>query len=351
MKEQMKGDKKLRLIGIPVLTLCLCVFFNLFFYLELGYPLWMVVVSNFCYVLFSFEFTRWIVLQTRERYPGFSKTWQRIILTVVSLLLAAFFLGAAHIHLEKDLLFADPTPKTIYNYLSAGGSTLFFTLIIASVYEAIYFLQQWHNIKEEKEVLEKANLHTQFELLKNQVQPHFLFNSLNTLISLVDEDPDRAKKFIKQLSFVYRYLLLSNKRTLIPLAEELKFIRAYFFLLQTRFEEGLLLHVAVDPTLESFLIPPLTLQILVENAVKHNLASKQQPLEISFFTDQQKKLTVKNKLRQKQALLPSSKMGLANISAKYRFLQQPDIQIVKTENEFMVSFFLINPTFKSPIYA
>ncbi|MDO1451499.1 histidine kinase [Rhodocytophaga aerolata] len=340
-------DWKLRMVAIAILTACLCVFFNLFFSFESGYPFWMIVLSNFIYVLLSFEFTRIVVFYVRKKNPGLKSSEKRIAWIGLTMVGASFLIGPAHIFIEKDLLFGENLPHTIYNYLSASGSTLFFTLIIASVYEAMYFFAQWHKTSLEKEALEKANLQTQFELLKNQVQPHFLFNSLNTLLSLVDEDTIRAKKFIKQLSFVYRYLLLSNEKTLISLGEELGFIQAYFFLLQTRFEEGLELKIAIPADLENYLLPPLTLQILLENAVKHNMLSSASPLLIRIESNDQQEILIRNNLQLKKASVHSARVGLANISAKYHFLNQPQILIRETEDEFIVRLPLIEP---SPVH-
>jgi len=182
----------------------------------------------------------------------------------------------------------------------------------------------------------------QLDSLKNQVQPHFLFNSLNTLQALVKSNENKtAVRFIGDLSQVYRYLLQSNEQQLISLEKELEFTHAYFGLLKTRFEDGIALEVNVDPAYRHAQIPPLTLQLLVENAVKHNMVSIAKPLHIKIFTNNSGELIVQNNLQCKPNNgMPSSKKGL-NIASKYALLRQPHVQIYEKEEVFEVRVPLI----------
>jgi LytS/YehU family sensor histidine kinase len=218
---------------------------------------------------------------------------------------------------------------------------LIYAAVITGVYEVQYYLQQWKHAFAEAEALKKENLQSQLDQLKNQVKPHFLFNSLNSLLALVDEDRQRAKKFIEELSFIYRYLLQCNEKELICLESELDFIKAFYFLLKTRFEDGLELEMDVAPHLKERMIPPLTLQMLVENAVKHNLISKASPLKIKIFTDANHNLVIINNRQKKNLSVQSAKVGLSNISAKYRLLNKPDILIQETETDFSITLNLI----------
>ncbi|EMR01249.1 hypothetical protein ADICEAN_03635 [Cesiribacter andamanensis AMV16] len=140
---------------------------------------------------------------------------------------------------------------------------------------------------------------------------------------------------------MYRYLLQSNDKVLIPLWRELEFIEAYMFLLKTRFEGGLFLETAIDQGLQEHVLPPLTLQLLVENAVKHNMISESMPLTIRIYTSSQDQLVVSNNLQKRKNTVPSSKMGLVNIAAKYQLLQQADIQISESSTHFQVHVPLI----------
>jgi LytS/YehU family sensor histidine kinase len=244
--------------------------------------------------------------------------------------------------MEQWMGFWRPEQINVYSYLYSIGMTLFFCQLIAGVYEALYYLEHWKKSVREAETLEKRNLQSQLESLKNQVSPHFLFNSLNSLSGLVEEDPKRALRFINELSAIYRYLLQSNEKPLIPLRKELEFIEAYLYLLQTRFEEGLSLVYDIPPALQEYMLPPLTLQILVENAVKHNMISASMPLHIKIYGDEAGNLIVLNNLQKRKTAVFSSKMGLVNISAKYQLLNQPDIIINETSEYFQVMVPLIN---------
>jgi LytS/YehU family sensor histidine kinase len=212
-------------------------------------------------------------------------------------------------------------------------------VLIAAFYELLFFMGAWQKATQETEELKKINLQVQLESLKNQVKPHFLFNSLNTLTGLVEKDAARAVKFIAELSNVYRYLLQSNEKEVVPLAQELQFTQAYVFLLQTRFGAGLSLQVDVPEPFALDLVPPLTLQLLVENAVKHNQVSVRKPLQVCI-TATDSFLTVQNNKQLKRSAA-STGMGLSNIAAKYRLLNQPDIIILDEESRFTVKVPLI----------
>jgi len=214
-----------------------------------------------------------------------------------------------------------------------------------SVYELLYSLSAWKRLAVETEALKRENLLSQLESLKEQVKPHFLFNSLSTLIGLIDEDRERAKTFVEELAYVYRYLLQSSEQVLIPLAEELAFIRAYYFLLKTRFEDRLHLDIRVSEEAGRQLLPPLTLQLLVENAVKHNQVSADSPLLISIRDEGPDRMVVTNTLRRKPSAVPSTGKGIAHLTTKYTLLRYPPPGLRETADEFIVMVHLIPPTF------
>jgi LytS/YehU family sensor histidine kinase len=221
-----------------------------------------------------------------------------------------------------------------------------FIIPIASIYEGLYLYRQWRITYYEAEQLKKENLQSQLDSLKAQISPHFLFNSLSTLSSLVSEDPKRAEWFIEELASVYRYLLQNNEQPLTTLENELRFIQAYFHLLQTRFGKGIELELQVDERYYSFLLPPLTLQLLLENAVKHNAVTVNRPLIIRVFTDEVNNLYVLNTVRKKNHTVPSDGTGLQNIRKKFRLLKQPDPTINQTDDCFQVML----PLLKSASY-
>jgi LytS/YehU family sensor histidine kinase len=217
----------------------------------------------------------------------------------------------------------------------------FFTIPLAAIYEGRYLYRQWWTTYYEAERLKKENLQSQLDSLKAQISPHFLFNTLSTLSSLVSEDPKKAERFIEELASVYRYLLQTNEQPLTTLHNELGFIEAYFHLLQTRFGAGIGLEIEVDEGYYGYLLPPLTLQLLVENAVKHNATLPARPLLIRIFSDEVNNLYVLNNLQPKQNAIASNHTGLRNIAAKFRLLNQPDVVVKKTDTCFQVTLPLI----------
>ena len=189
--------------------------------------------------------------------------------------------------------------------------------------------------------MEQEKTEMQMRALQSQINPHFLFNGLNTLSSLIDEDPNQAGEFVDELSKVYRYLLRSNENELTTLSVELGFIHSYFHLLKTRFGGSVSLDIHVDEPYGDALIPPLTLQLLVENAVKHNVVLAQKPLAIRIRTTDENVLIVENSLQRKTLRVESNGVGLSNITGKYQLLNQPPPRIEEIEGWFQVKLPLL----------
>ncbi len=192
--------------------------------------------------------------------------------------------------------------------------------------------------------LEQEKTDVQLRALQAQVNPHFLFNSLNSLSALIDDDPERAGQFVNELSVVYRYLLKANDELLTTLASELDFIQSYYQLLKTRYGNGLDLSIQVKAEYQMALIPPLTLQLLVENAVKHNVISSKRPLCVTIFADETGHLVVRYTLQPKKTRVLSNGVGLSTIATQFQRLQQPAPTIDDQDGFFTVSVPLINPS-------
>jgi sensor histidine kinase YesM len=220
-----------------------------------------------------------------------------------------------------------------------------FTTIIAAIviitYESIHTFGNWQQSRKEIDTLSKAQLQAELIILRQQVNPHFLFNSLNSLISLIGENPRQAEVFAEELSSVYRYLLRSNEQPLTSLANELEFIQSYYHLLKTRHGEALSLITRIRPGTETLQLPPLTLQLLIENAVKHNIILPELPLKIVLTTDAQQRLIVSNNLQRKASRALSNGIGLNNILTKYRMLGQPMPKVEEDGQEFRVTLPLV----------
>jgi len=283
----------------------------------------------------------WQVKRAWQRFAGLEQVKSRLVFSFLySISLVTPLMLFTHFAVEKLMGY----PGTEWNtgiFLSyfVNAFILCFTGIGAT--EAVYYYTRLRESEQEKEELLRINLLAQYDSLKQQVNPHFLFNSLNSLSSLIQVDPSKAEKFVEELSHVYRYLLQSSKDELTPLHRELGFIRSYLHLLQTRFGEGFVVTLEVPQAAQHLLIPPLTLQLLVENAVKHNEVSSENPLRLNIVVVEENWLKISNNLQKKTGAIPSEKVGLANIMAKYRLLGQLEVQVRDTGTEFIVLLPLI----------
>jgi LytS/YehU family sensor histidine kinase len=215
----------------------------------------------------------------------------------------------------------------------ASLSSLLITLVISLFMHGRAFLLHWRSTAIDAERLKKESIAARYESLKNQVNPHFLFNSFNALSNLVYEDQDKAVKFIKKLSEVYRYVLDTREKELVPLEEEKSFLDSYLFLQQIRFGNKLRMEVNLNGTRS--MVAPLVLQMLVENAIKHNIVSEESPLTIKLYTESDY-IVVENNLQKKMVLEEESAgIGLENICSRYAFLSDRKVEIIR-ENKFMV---------------
>jgi LytS/YehU family sensor histidine kinase len=226
----------------------------------------------------------------------------------------------------------DEYVETIYISLAV-------TFLISLVLHSRAFFLHWKNAALEAEKYQKESIEAKYESLRNQVNPHFLFNSLNALTNLVYEDQDKAVKFIKQLSEVYRYVLDTRGQEAVSLDQELKFLASYLYLQQIRFGDKLDVQFHLDGL--SSRVAPLALQMLIENAIKHNVVSEEDPLHIRLYYDTEY-IIIENNLQEKSLFRePSSGIGLDNISKRYEFLSGKKVEVVKTEKSFIVKLPII----------
>jgi sensor histidine kinase YesM len=277
----------------------------------------------------------------RNRFPKYSQTFKRIMFSLLiyvammSAAISVLFWGYDYIgFLGYEINMA----KYVWALIVGG----FCNLLATSFNEGAAFFERWREMVDEAEQLKKENLQSQLEGLKGQVNPHFLFNSLNSLSSLISEDPDKAEKFLDEMSKVYRYLLRTNEDGLTTLEAEMQFIYSYFHMLKTRYSDGLELETEINDQYLEYLLPPLTLQMLVENAVKHNMILKNSPLKILIMTTNSGKLVVSNNLQRKDRKVTSNKVGLTNIVNKYRLMKQEEIAVRDDGKEFAVVVPLIH---------
>jgi len=235
-------------------------------------------------------------------------------------------------------LFEPALNERLFRFLFNVTFILEFLLVVllSYIYRLVFYNQQ---IKMANQVLLKTNAETKYEVLKNQVNPHFLFNSFNTINSLILRDKEEAVNFVNNMSDVFRYVLES--REMVTLEEELRMMTAYTAMLNGRHGGKISVQMEIADVMLSYKLPPMALQILVENAVKHNVISARHPLHIRIFTRNNSELVVSNELHEKKVRERSTGLGLSNLNQRSKYLSNRDIIIQRTDNRFIVTVPLI----------
>ncbi|MXV38083.1 hypothetical protein GO491_05245 [Flavobacteriaceae bacterium Ap0902] len=208
------------------------------------------------------------------------------------------------------------------------------SMIIGAFFYILFYIKakfEKESAKQETKINQVTQTH---EALKSQIGPHFLFNSLNVLSGLVDENPDRAQTFIADLAQVYRYVLDQKDKEWVPVAEEIDFAENYLALIKTRFEDGLHVEIEEGLMISELQMAPLTLQLLLENCIKHNAISKEKPLEIKIFK-MNKTLIVENNLNPKKVFQEREGTGLNQIKQRYAFIDQ-EVKVTQSQDRFSV---------------
>lgn len=269
------------------------------------------------------------------------RIWAGIILTVLytvpAILLIHYILFVKMGNLPEARFFAK---NTMFVHLF----WILFSFTVTSFIYAREFMIAWKKSAKQETIKQEiiAKIETaKFESLKNQIDPHFLFNSLNVLTSLIGENPALAEKFTTKLSKVYRYVLEQRNKDVVPISEELKFAKTYMDLLKIRFEDAIIFsNLYVADVTQEFKIVPLSLQLLLENAVKHNVVSSYKPLQIKIYK-QGNYLHIENNLNAKEAIGKSTKVGLKNIQDRYGLITDKEVIIEKNKTLFKVSLPLL----------
>ena len=237
-----------------------------------------------------------------------------------------------------SMLTSNPSQKTKAN----TGLTIMAMLATFYIFSNRRMLESMAQIRVDAERLETENMHAQLMVLKQQLSPHFLFNSLSILTSLIETDPSRSVLFVNRLSKSYRYILEQNGSETVKLGAELEFLDTYIFLLKSRFEEKLNIVISIPENYAyQYLIAPLTLQLLIENAVKHNQMSEQNPLMVTIVADPPF-LIVSNPLRLRSQTVYSPGIGLTNIIKRYQLLSSSPVLVEKTDDQFVVKIPLLS---------
>jgi two-component system, LytTR family, sensor kinase len=328
------------LASMPVISILLnfILFDELFFrdvkYWLVSFPL--IFVIGICSWRGHVIIGNWI----KRSYPELKQTRKRVAILILCII-PFMSVSVCVIFIVYDF-FGILGYKLSYDDLKMGLIVGFcVNIIFETLYEANFVMEKYKESVEEKEDMQELSIQSEFDALKSQVNPHFLFNCFNTLSSLIVTDRQRAEAFLNELSKVYRYLLRNNEEGVSTVDTEIKFIESYYQLLKTRHGDAVKLNIEIDKRYGPYLLPSLSLQLLVENVVKHNVLSKNKPLVIDIFTTAANRLVVNNNLQRRTVKVPSNKVGLDNIKAKYSLLKQPGFQVMEDEKNFTVVLPLI----------
>jgi two-component system, LytTR family, sensor kinase len=287
-----------------------------------------------------FSFT-WIAVTVRSRFPSNKQLMKRLAVTISliaiiqALVMTLFFHGYSHFN-----LFGYELNETRYYWTLAVGFLC--NILITMLHEGFDSFERWKTTLTETEQLKTAYTQSQLLGLKSQVNPHFLFNSLNSLSSLISEDAEKAETFLNELTKVYRYLLRTHDEKLVTLETELQFIQSYYYLLKARYGDCVDLQIDIDESRYDHYVSPLLLQTIFEYSVNNNILLKECPLKFSISIDKRGSLLVENNMQVKQTAVSASIEGIANLIEKYKLLCAERVEISRREAVFSVKIPLIS---------
>ncbi|MVM28631.1 hypothetical protein GO755_01210 [Spirosoma sp. HMF4905] len=332
------NDRWVRLIGIPVAVLPF-VLLTIAAYGYNGRLVVLTIVWGLVSTTLLWHLLLWWVVKIRMEYPGRPNTGKRIWKTFGGY---SLFTVVDQLFETRTLYLLDPSgriPEPIFpdDYLLPIAMALFFVVVVGSYYEGSYNLRQYRQAVERAEAVKKNQLLSELARLKNQVNPHFLFNSLNSLSALISEDRRRASAFLDELASVYRYMLQASQRPLVPLTDELAFLDAYRYLLNERYGRTLCWQIEAKAAAYDLLLPPLTLQILVDNALRYNSLLQSAPLTITIRSLAGNRLEVSNLLQRKSVQVATQGGGLGQLAAQFSALGLPSLYIFDNGQTFSVT--------------
>ena len=325
------------ILGLSVYTYLNTIFTDFFFYYKIDAPDLAIIAVFLLIVFFIWEGNRLINLLLKKTSNSFKHLIYGFLLslplTFIACLISTYIIGNLVLAYQLDEL---KTPTKLIVLL--GFRINLFLHAVNTIY---YFFHQAKKKEIEAQELKKARALAELQQIKTQINPHFLFNNLNVLSSLILNKSDEANEFIENFAEVYRYILKNEDQELVSIADELNAIKPYIFILKKRFQEAIIIHIKVDENQKDNFIVPAALQMLLENAIKHNILSKAKPLRIEICYEKEF-LIVKNNLQIKTEQNLSNKIGLKNINTRYKIISGKEIDVRKTEDTFEVIIPVLN---------
>ena len=336
-------DWPIKLIGVPVLAMSIVnltgiitnsrynsfrLFLNYAYFIALAWVIWEGNVR-----LLKF-------LKKNLRLP--SKVYYKSILALYAFIILYTVLIATG-GLSLWLAFSAEDNEAYKHLLPTVIIIVIAALFVTNLYEIFYLKEQQQDIEKRAEQLNIAKTHAELVALKNQIDPHFLFNSLNTLSYLISSDPTNARLYNDTLAKVYRYILINREKNLVSAADEIEFLSNFFYLLKIRFDNAVNMVIEIKSlSAEELFLPPISLQILLENAIKHNELSCANPFTINV-TVSSGYVVIKNRIIQKAYIPASTGTGLHNLDNRYKLLTGKNIIVYKNNEHFTVKLPLVNP--------
>lgn len=334
------SDKWIFIVFMPVFFMTInALFFGTVYFTDITLFFLASLITGILFSL-SWIFLTWIAVTLRNRFPKDNEIIKRlgisillfvIITALTTTLVYSIYVGGILSYIPDSVGFR-------WALFTGAIVNIFVTLL----HEGVAGFEKWKATLTETDALKKEYLQSRLLGLKSQVNPHFLFNSLNSLSSLICEDPQQAEIFLDEMSKVYRYLLKNSDEQLITLGTELGFVQSYFYLLKSRHREGVCLSVEVPEEHMQKLIPPFTMQILLETTFNTNVISKDQPLQVDISVTDRGWLQIKNNAQRKINEDPAERLGLQNMSKKFRLLCNKHIIIKENEELRVIQVPLIN---------
>ncbi|HEV7331029.1 MAG TPA: histidine kinase [Flavisolibacter sp.] len=333
-QEMARFEKRVLLIGIVMFSLVRIISPN-----GIAIPGdWPALVSflfQFVGVVAMWLSSLYLARLVRRWYPGLSNTLKRILLTEFVCLVTSIGINQGQVYIGREFLAAGDPPMTLDNFLLYSVNLALVVLLITGMLEAIYQQYLLRLSQKQKNELLRQQAENKLRALRGKINPHFLFNSLNTISSLLYRDAGKAESFVEELSTVYRYLLRNYDGDLTTLENEIRFIRSYATLLLIRFEGSLQIRIQSNEKLFPFLVPPTSLQLLLDYIIRTNIVSATAPLSIRIYTERNF-LVVENNRQPKMQTIQPETSELDEIFTRYNLLTNKEIGIVETETLFKI---------------
>jgi len=338
------NDLAFRLFGIPFFGVSIPLLTGLFGNLsfrDLAY--WLGFFYFITLAACIWQGNRFLLFRTRQRFTWFDKPIEKLILLVINNVFYTAPLTIAWLCLWYQWAGFPASNWTVIKLVTLIN--VICVLFVTHIYETVFMLREHQSERIRSAELSQAKAEAELQALKNQIDPHFMFNSLNSLSYLISTDAGKAKLFTENLAEVYRYILSQKDRSMIMLEDELNFITTYAELLQLRFGTALQIVDRISTNqLKEFIIPPISAFVALENVVKHNEISASLPLIVEIFIDGAN-LVIQNRIQPKRSIEHSSKIGLKNLDGRFRIIVGKPIFIKEDSNVYIVSL----PMIKAPV--